>query len=308
MSDVKRIRIKENTTRITVVAEDTRELSTRQDVTKTVKIMRPNGMPGISAYEVAVANGFVGTEVEWLESLKGADGTGGGDLVIADIDGLQTALDAKADTSAVNSALSSKADTSAVNTALANKADTSSVNSALANKADTSALTSGLAGKADTTHSHAMSDITGLVAALAAKATPADIAAAIAALVASSPSTLDTLNELAAALGNDPNFATTISTSIGTKVPQSRTVNGHALTSDVTVTKGDVGLGNVDNTADSAKPVSTAQASAISTAVNAAKNLFVQDSAPVGVVGNYAWFQTNYMGAGNITLWIEDGS
>ena len=30
-------------------------------------------------------------------------------------------------------------------------------------------------------------------------------------------------------------------------VPQTRTVNGHALSADVTVTKGDVGLGNVDN-------------------------------------------------------------
>lgn len=41
--------------------------------------------------------------------------------------------------------------------------------------------------------------------------------AAIAALVASSPSTLDTLNELAIALGNDPNFATTMATALGTK-------------------------------------------------------------------------------------------
>ncbi|RZJ82568.1 MAG: hypothetical protein EOO47_00020 [Flavobacterium sp.] len=40
----------------------------------------------------------------------------------------------------------------------------------------------------------------------------------IANLVASAPSTLDTLNELATALGNDPNFATTITNLIGTKV------------------------------------------------------------------------------------------
>jgi hypothetical protein len=39
----------------------------------------------------------------------------------------------------------------------------------------------------------------------------------IANLVASAPSTLDTLNELATALGNDPNFATTITNLIGTK-------------------------------------------------------------------------------------------
>ena len=35
------------------------------------------GKDGKSAYEVAVAYGFVGTEVEWLESLKGVDGKDG---------------------------------------------------------------------------------------------------------------------------------------------------------------------------------------------------------------------------------------
>lgn len=36
-----------------------------------------NGSDGRSAYEIAVANGFIGTEVEWLESLKGSDGRDG---------------------------------------------------------------------------------------------------------------------------------------------------------------------------------------------------------------------------------------
>ena len=45
----------------------------------------------------------------------------------------------------------------------------------------------------------------------------------ITALVDSSPATMDTLNELAAALGDDPNFATTVSTSIGTKWTQDNT-------------------------------------------------------------------------------------
>lgn len=36
-----------------------------------------SGVNGKSAYEVAVANGFVGTEKEWLASLKGADGKDG---------------------------------------------------------------------------------------------------------------------------------------------------------------------------------------------------------------------------------------
>lgn len=39
-------------------------------------------------------------------------------------------------------------------------------------------------------------------------------------LIDASPGTLDTLNELAAALGDDPNFATTITDSIATKLPK----------------------------------------------------------------------------------------
>lgn len=49
--------------------------------------------------------------------------------------------------------------------------------------------------------------------------TTAFVKTAIANLVASSPAALDTLNELAAALGNDPNFATTIATALGLKAP-----------------------------------------------------------------------------------------
>lgn len=35
------------------------------------------GADGLSAYEVAVNNGFVGTEAEWLASLEGEDGASG---------------------------------------------------------------------------------------------------------------------------------------------------------------------------------------------------------------------------------------
>lgn len=58
--------------------------------------------------------------------------------------------------------------------------------------------------------------------------TTAFVQAAIAALVASSPATLDTLYELAAALGNDPNFATTITTALGNKQPIDATLTALA--------------------------------------------------------------------------------
>lgn len=56
-----------------------------------------------------------------------------------------------------------------------------------------------------------------LTAAVATKATPADITAAVDDLVAAAPGALDTLNELAAALGDDPNFATTMTTALAGK-------------------------------------------------------------------------------------------
>ena len=57
----------------------------------------------------------------------------------------------------------------------------------------------------------------------------ADARAAL--LVDSAPSTLDTLNELAAALGDDPNFATTVTNSIATKLPLAGgTMTGNIVT------------------------------------------------------------------------------
>lgn len=47
------------------------------------------------------------------------------------------------------------------------------------------------------------------------------------------------------------------------RVPTSRKVNGHALSADITITKGDLSLGNVDNTADLDKPISTLVQSAL---------------------------------------------
>ena len=51
--------------------------------------------------------------------------------------------------------------------------------------------------------------------------TEAEVEAMITSLVNSAPATLDTLAELAAALGDDPNFATTIATQMGNKVDES---------------------------------------------------------------------------------------
>ena len=79
-------------------------------------------------------------------------------------------------------------------------------------------------------------------------------------LINGAPGALDTLNELAAALGNDSNYATTITNALSLKAPLASptftgTVSG--------ITKTMVGLGSVDNTTDAAKPISTATQTAL---------------------------------------------
>lgn len=73
-------------------------------------------------------------------------------------------------------------------------------------------------------------------------ATTAFVASRVTALVNSSPSALDTLRELAAALGDDPSFTTTVTNSLATKVPTSRVIStsglaggGGALSADRTI-------------------------------------------------------------------------
>lgn len=52
------------------------------------------------------------------------------------------------------------------------------------------------------------------------------------------------------------------------KVSTSTTVNGHSLASNVTIVASDVGLGNVDNTSDLNKPISTATQNALNAKVS----------------------------------------
>lgn len=80
-----------------------------------------------------------------------------------------------------------------------------------------------------------------------------------------------TIPTLVSELTNDTGFITTAalsgyltsSSAASTYVPLIRTVNGKALTANISITKADVGLGNADNTSDAAKPVSTAAQTAL---------------------------------------------
>lgn len=97
-----------------------------------------------------------------------------------------------------------------------------------------------------------------------AKATTSYVDQAVAGIVNSAPDKLNTLDELAAALGDDENFATTVTNSLAEKAKQSD-LDSHVdnKSNPHNVTKAQVGLGNVDNTSDKNKPVSDAQQAAL---------------------------------------------
>jgi len=52
------------------------------DLTSPSLTLELNDYRGLSAYEIAVANGFEGTEKEWLESLQGAPGLDGDTVTV----------------------------------------------------------------------------------------------------------------------------------------------------------------------------------------------------------------------------------
>ncbi|GAR34192.1 tail fiber protein [Salmonella enterica] len=84
-------------------------------------------------------------------------------------------------------------------------------------------------------------------------ATTAFVRRAISALVGSAPETLDTINEIATALGNDPNFATTMLNALGGKQPLDNTLT-NLSGKDVAGLLAYLGLGETINLAKNAVP------------------------------------------------------
>ena len=71
-----------------------------------------------------------------------------------------------------------------------------------------------------------------------------------------------------------------LDTALAGTVPTTRTVNRHPLSADVIVTKSDVGLGNVENTSDADKPVSTQQKAALMLKANKTDVLEKENTTP----------------------------
>lgn len=132
-----------------------------------------NGQDGKSAYQIALDNGFVGTQSEWLASLKGDKGdTGASGANITASEVLTKLKTVDGQNSGLDADMLDGHDTTyfATATQLAGKADAAHTHSQYATNDEVEALETEVAGKANSTHSHAQSDITGLATALGNKA------------------------------------------------------------------------------------------------------------------------------------------
>jgi hypothetical protein len=94
---------------------------------------------------------------------------------------------------------------------------------------------------ADDSHNHVISNVDGLQTALDAKTTPGYVDTQITNLIGGAPGTLDTLNELAAAINDDSAYSSTLTTALATKTAKTSnqslgsaanvmTISGHTIT------------------------------------------------------------------------------
>jgi hypothetical protein len=185
---------------------------------------------------------------------------------------------------------------------------TSDITVTLPNASGTLALTTQLfsGSYTDLTNKPTIPSLTGY-------ATENYVSTSISNLIDAAPTTLNTLNELAAALGDDPNYATTITTALGNKLDSSTAASTYLTQTNASstyltqtnasstyapiasptftgtvggITKSMVGLANVDNTTDALKPISTATQTALDLKAALASPTFTgTPSAPTATAG-----------------------
>lgn len=168
----------------------------------------------------AIAQAKIAGLVAALAGLDAADDTETSARIAGD-DALATAVAARALIADLTAETSARAAGDAARVAIAgHTADSIPAASGGTDLADLAVPASRLVGRkaAGGVAALTVAEVLALLAVYTSAQTDSAIATAIANLVASSPGTLDTLNELAAALGNDPNFATTVTNSIATKL------------------------------------------------------------------------------------------
>ncbi|NUQ95855.1 MAG: hypothetical protein HOY79_04600 [Streptomyces sp.] len=249
------------------------DLSSTQTGDGTVVYLAgPAGADGESAYQVAVDNGFVGTEAQWLASLvgpKGDPGSGGG--AVDSVNGLTgvVVLDA-ADVGADASGAAAAAQTAATTAAATDAAARVSAHTAASDPhGDRAAAASALAAhEADTTGVHGITDTAALETASGAQA-KADAAQTAATSAAATDATSKVSAHVAA---TDPHGDRAYTdTQIATRAPTSRQITagtgltgGGTLAADRTLavaygtTAGTAAQGNDSRLADARTPAGSA--------------------------------------------------
>jgi hypothetical protein len=187
------------------------------------------------------------------------------------------------------------------------QSDITGLSTALGLKADTSTMNTALAGKAATVHTHAQSDVTGLTTALGLKADASAVTTAlgnkadlVGGVIPTAQIPAIAITEYLGAAANQTamlalagqvgdwavrtDLATTwvitgadptqLASWTQLSYPTAPVTSVAGRTGVVTLTSTDVGLGNVTNTSDANKPVSTAQQTALNLKANLASPAF----------------------------------
>ena len=157
-----------------------------------------NGVNGLSAYEIALKNGFVGTEKQWIQYLAQN----------------KSLIDSIADTYVT------KKETEALAT------EVTTMKEAFATEVTTKALT--VTGETSVPTANEGNSSKAI-------ANTEFVAKSISALVNGAPDQLNTLNELAKALGNDSNFASTVTAELAKKLNSTEAENEYATKTEAGV-------------------------------------------------------------------------
>ena len=168
-----------------------------------------------------------------------------------------------------------------------------------------------LAGKAEKVHVHTISDVTGLQSALDSKSdtthnhddryyTESETDAKLAtkantsslAPVATSGDYTDLTNKptIPVITGKaDITYVDSQDASVASTAQSNLTAHTSNTSNPHSVTKAQVGLGNVENTSDANKPISTATQTALNGKVTGTGRLFIQSTAPASPINGDLW-------------------
>ena len=216
-------------------------LGSKADTTHSHSIAQVSGL------SAAIGSKLDATELTGITNAINSKADAVHSHAMSEVNGLAAALGSKADATDITSltnAIGSKANEVHGHAI----ADVSGLSEAIGSKLDATeltGLTNAIGSKADSVHSHAMAEVSGLAAALGSKSDNGHQHA------------IADVSSLSAALGSKSDKGHTHSAAdITGLVPETRTINGMAMSSNVTVTAIDIPMSNAVNAESIAATIS----------------------------------------------------